>query len=102
MEHEDTKKTAYIVRANPVLHELGSLSGQLDFARFTADSGKGTHKEWRVDAAVLDQALHSLDSSALRYEVLNNLRSGARADLPGSFTAADLARLGYSAGRLEH
>jgi hypothetical protein len=97
MEYKTSKDAAYRVRANPVLHEAGSLSGQLDFVRFTADSGNGIHKEWRVDAALLDQTLHALESSAMRYEVLNNLRSGARADLPGSFTAVDIEKLGFSA-----
>ena len=97
MEYKNSKEPAYIVRANPVLHEAGSFAGQIDFVRFTADSGNGIHKEWRVDATLLDQTLHALESSAMRYEVLNNLRSGARADLPGSFTAVDIEKLGFSA-----
>jgi hypothetical protein len=101
MEHKTSKGAGYSVRANPVLHEAGSFAGQIDFVRFTADSGNGIHKEWRVDGALLDQVLHALESSAMRYEVLNNLRCGARADLPGSFTAADLAKLGLSAGGQE-
>jgi hypothetical protein len=96
MEYKTSKDAAYSVRANPVLHEAGSFTGQLDFVRFTADSGNGIHKEWRVDAALLDQTLHALESSAMRYEVLNTLRTGARADLPGSYTAADLAKLGFA------
>jgi hypothetical protein len=101
MEFKATRKAAYIVRANPVMHESGGFAGQLDFVRFTADCGNGIHKEWRVNAALLDQILHELDSSAMRYEVLNNLRSGARADLPGSFTAVDLEKLGCAASRNE-
>jgi hypothetical protein len=97
MEHKTSKDAMYSVRANPVLHESGSFSGQIDFVRFTADNGDGIHKEWRVDAALLDQTLHALDSSAMRYEVLNNLRCGARAELPGTFTVAGLAKLGFSA-----
>ena len=97
MEYKNSKDAAYSVRANPVLHEAGSFAGQIDFVRFTADSGNGIHKEWRVAAALLDQTLHALESSAMRYEVLNNLRSGARADLPGSFTAVDIEKLGFSA-----
>lgn len=97
MEFKATKKAAYIVRANPIMHESGGFAGQLDFVRFTADCGNGIHKEWRVSAAILDQVLHALESSAMRYEVLNNLRCGARADLPGSFTAVDLEKLGCTA-----
>ncbi len=97
MESKTSKGSTYSVRANPVLHESGSFTGQIDFVRFTADSGNGIHKEWRVDAALLDQTLRALENSAMRYEVLNNLRSGARADLPGSFTAVDLQKLGFSA-----
>jgi hypothetical protein len=101
MEYKTSRGAGYSVRANPVLHESGSYIGRIDFVRFTADSGNGIHKEWRVDGALLDQALHALESSAMRYEVLNNLRIGARADLPGSFTAADLAKLGFSDGGQE-
>jgi hypothetical protein len=101
MEYKASKDATYSVRANPVLHEAGSFTGQIDFVRFTADSGNGIHKEWRVDATLLDRTLHTLESSAMRYEVLNTLRTGARADLPGSYTAADLARLGFSASSQE-
>lgn len=101
MEYKTSKDAAYSVRANPVLHEAGSFAGQIDFVRFTADSGNGIHKEWRVDATLLDQTLHALESSAIRYEVLNTLRTGARADLPGSYTAADLAKLGFSVSSQE-
>jgi hypothetical protein len=95
MEYKTSEDAAYSVRVNPVLYEAGSFAGQIDFVRFTADSGNGIHKEWRVDAALLDQTLHALESSAMRYEVLNTLAL-ARADLPGSFTAVDIAKLGFS------
>ena len=97
MEYKPTKDAVFSVRANPVLHESGVLTGQLDHVRFTADSGGGTHKEWLVDAASLDRMLHALDSSGMRYEVLNNLRKGARVNLPGVFTATDLGKFGFSA-----
>jgi len=84
-------KAPFSVRANPVIQE----SGELDHVRFTADDGDGTHKEWRVPSHQLDQALHTLESSAIRYEVLNHIRSGARVDLPGTFSEVDIARLGF-------
>jgi hypothetical protein len=84
-------KPTYGVRANPVIHE----SGELDYVRFTADGGSGAHKEWRVASDQLDQALHTLESSAIRYEVLNQIRSGARVDLPGTFSEIDIAKLGF-------
>jgi hypothetical protein len=96
MEHKPTKGVTYTVRGNPVLHESGSFDGQLDHVRFTADNGSGIHKEWRVDAASLDQRLHALESSGMRYEVLNNLRNGGRVNLPGVFTVEDLVKLGLS------
>jgi hypothetical protein len=85
----------FTVRANPVLHEAGDFAGKLDYVRFTADRGEKTHKEWRVDSALLDAALHALDSSGIRYEVLNRLRSGGRVELPGAYSAIDLEKLGF-------
>ena len=82
-----------------MLYESGTLAGELDHVRFTADSGNGAHKEWLVDAASLDKMLHALDSSGMRYEVLNNLRKGGRVNLPGVFTATDLGKFGFSAAR---
>jgi hypothetical protein len=85
---------AYTVRANPVLHEDGDQAGKLDYVRFTADSPNGTHKEWHVKAAQLDNKLHLLESSGMRYQILSKLQSGARADLPGTYTPTQLAELG--------
>ncbi len=86
-----TGKGTYSVRANPVIDD----SGELDYVRFTADGGSEAHKEWQVPSDQLDQALHALESSAIRYEVLNHIRSGARVDLPGSFSETDIAKLGF-------
>jgi hypothetical protein len=44
---------------------------------------------------LLDAALHELDSSGIRYEVLNKLRSGGRVELPGAYTPVDLEKLGF-------
>jgi hypothetical protein len=85
----------YTVRANPVMHESGDLIGKLNYVRFTADSGSGTHKEWHLKAALLDKTLHILESSGMRYQVLSHLQSGARMDLPGTYSATQLADLGY-------
>ena len=84
-------KPSFSVRANPVVRE----SGELDHVRFTADGGPGAHEEWRVPPDQLDQALHILESSAIRYEVLNQIRSGARVDLPGTFSEIDIRNLGF-------
>jgi hypothetical protein len=85
---------AYTVRANPVLHDSGDRVGKLDYVRFTADIPNGPHKEWRVTAAQLDKKLHVLESSGMRYGIVNKLQSGARADLPGTFSIKQLADLG--------
>jgi hypothetical protein len=84
-------KPSFSVRANPVVRD----SGELDHVRFTADGDRGAHKEWRVTPDELDQALHSLESGAIRYEVLNHIRSGARVDLPGTFSEQDILDLGF-------
>jgi hypothetical protein len=89
----------YTVRANPVMHESGDLIGKLDHVRFTADSGSGTHKEWCLDAALLDKTLHILESSGIRYQILSHLQSGARMDLPGKYSATQLTNLGYPTPR---
>ena len=86
-----TAKPSFSVRANPVVRD----SGELDHVRFTADGGPEAHKEWRVPPDQLDQALHLLESSAIRYEILNHIRSGARVDLPGTFSESDIAKLGF-------
>ena len=85
---------AFTVRANPVLHDSGEHAGKLDYVRFTADSSNGTHKEWRLAAGLLDKKLHILESSGLRYGILSKLHSGARADLPGTYSTKQLADLG--------
>ena len=88
------------VRANPVLHDSGELAGKLEYVRFTADCKKnGTHREWRTDASDIDRVLHALESSGMRYEVLNHLRTGSRIDLPGMYSDADLARLGFETAK---
>jgi hypothetical protein len=94
MEIKSSQNPAYAVRANPVLHESGDLIGKLNYVRFTADSGDGTHKEWHLSSAKLDKKLHILESSGMRYQILSKLQSGARADLPGKYSATQLADLG--------
>ena len=84
----------YSVRANPVLHEFGELEGSLASVRFTADSDSGNHKEWQVMGEHLDACLHSLESSGMRHNVLSKLQAGARADLPGKYTALQLKAMG--------
>ncbi len=69
-------------------------AGKLDYVRFTADSSNGTHKEWRLAAALLDKKLHVLESSGMRYGIVSKLHSGARADLPGTYSIKQLADLG--------
>ena len=91
-----SRGVAYTVRANPVMHESGDLIGKLNYVRFTADSGSGTHKEWHLKASRLDKTLHILESSGLRYGILSKLQSGARADLPGTYSTKQLADLGYT------
>jgi hypothetical protein len=90
----DKKDQAFTVRANPVLHDSGDLAGKLDYVRFTADIPNGPHKEWRLTAAQLDKKLHILESSGMRYGILSKLQSGARADLPGTYSIKQLADLG--------
>jgi hypothetical protein len=85
---------AFTIRANPVLHDTGVHAGKLDYVRFTADSNDGTHKEWHLAAALLDKKLHVLESSGLRYGIVSKLHSGARADLPGTYSIKQLADLG--------
>jgi hypothetical protein len=85
---------AYTIRANPVLHDTGDHAGKLDYVRFTADIPNGPHKEWRVSAAQLDKKLHILESSGMRYGIVSKLQSGARADLPGTYSIKQLADLG--------
>jgi hypothetical protein len=97
MENKSSRGIAYTVRANPVMHESGNLIGKLDYIRFTADSDTGTHKEWRLNAADLDEKLHILESSGLRYGILSKLQSGARADLPGTYSTTQLKTLGCPA-----
>jgi hypothetical protein len=88
------KSEAFTVRANPVLHDDGEQAGKLDYVRFTADSRSGTHKEWRLEAAHLDKTLRILESSGMRYQLLSQIQSGARVDLPGTYTQTQLAELG--------
>jgi hypothetical protein len=87
---------SYTVRANPVLHDDGDHAGKLNYVRFTADTHNGTHKEWHVKAAQLDKKLHLLESSGMRYQILSKLQSGARADLPGTYSPTQLADLGLN------
>jgi hypothetical protein len=93
-DKSDKKDQAFTVRANPVLHDSGDLAGKLDYVRFTADIPNGPHKEWRLSAAQLDKKLHILESSGMRYGILSKLQSGARADLPGTYSIEQLADLG--------
>jgi hypothetical protein len=95
----DKKSTgqAYTVRANPILHDDGDHAGKLDYIRFTADTPQGAHKEWRLDAALLDKTLRILETSGMRYQLLSQLQSGARADLPGTYTTKQLIDLGCPA-----
>jgi len=88
------KAEAFTVRANPVLHDDGDNAGKLDYIRFTADSRSGTHKEWRLEAAKLDNTLRILESSGMRYQLLSQIQSGARVDLPGTYTLTQLSDLG--------
>lgn len=88
------KDPAFTVRANPILHDSGEHAGKLDYVRFTADIPNGPHKEWRLTAAQLDKKLHILESSGIRYQILSKLQSGARADLPGTYSTKQLADLG--------
>jgi hypothetical protein len=93
MDNKSSRET-FTIRANPVLHDTGALAGKLDYVRFTADSSNGTHKEWRLAASLLDKKLHVLESSGMRYGIVSKLQSGARADLPGTFSIKQLADLG--------
>jgi hypothetical protein len=93
-DKSDKKVQAFTVRANPILHDSGDLAGKLDYVRFTADIPNGPHKEWRLSAAQLDKKLHILESSGMRYQILSKLQSGARADLPGTYSTKQLADLG--------
>jgi hypothetical protein len=94
MEKKSSRGQAFTVRANPVLHDSEEHTGKLDYVRFTADTPGGTHKEWRLKAAQLDKKLHILESSGMRYQIVSHLQSGARADLPGTYSLAQLADLG--------
>ena len=93
MDNKSSRET-FTVRANPVMHDTGEHAGKLDYIRFTADSNNGTHKEWRLAAVLLDKKLHILESSGLRYGIHSKLQSGARADLPGTYSIKQLADLG--------
>jgi hypothetical protein len=95
MDNKSSRET-FTIRANPVLHDTGDHAGKLDYVRFTADSSSGTHKEWRLAAASLDKGLHILESSGMRYGILSKLQSGARADLPGTYSIKQLANLGLT------
>ena len=89
--------STFTVRANPVLYDSGELVGQLEYVRFTADCKDGTHKEWQMDSAEMDEVLHVLEDG-MRHKVLSHLRSGSRIDLPGVYKAGDLVGLGLRAG----
>jgi hypothetical protein len=80
----------YSVRANPQMND----SDQLESVRFTADFGAKVHLEWIVPTSELAKTLEMLESSAIRYMVLEQLRFGMRTELPGTYTAAQLLSLG--------